>query len=48
MYKDKEFQEKVLRINTLLCTKQVAGIFNISKSKKYCFMQLSEILTVLI
>jgi hypothetical protein len=48
MYKDKEFQEKVLKIYTLLHTKQVAEIFNKNKSKKYLFIQQSEILTVLI
>jgi hypothetical protein len=48
MYKDKEFQEKVLKIYTLLYTKQVAEIFNKNKSKKYLFIQQSEILTVLI
>ena len=46
MYKDKEFQEKVLSINTLLNAKQVAEILNISKSKTYRFMQLGEIPTV--
>jgi excisionase family DNA binding protein len=46
MYKDKEFQENVLRINTLLTAKQVADILNISKSKTYHFMQLGEIPTV--
>ena len=46
MYKDKEFQESVLRINTLLNAKQVAEILNISKSKAYRFMQLGEIPTV--
>ncbi len=46
MYKDKEFQESVLRINTLLNVKQVAEILNISKSKAYRFMQLGEIPTV--
>jgi excisionase family DNA binding protein len=46
MYKDKEFQENVLRINTLLTAKQVADILNISKSKAYQFMQLGEIPTV--
>jgi excisionase family DNA binding protein len=46
MYKDKEFQESVLRINTLLNAKQVAEILNISKSKAYHFMQLGEIPTV--
>ena len=46
MYMDKEFQEKVLRINTLLNAKQVAEILNISKSKTYRFMQLGEIPTV--
>jgi len=46
MYKDKAFQESVLRINTLLNAKQVAEILNISKSKTYRFMQLGEIPTV--
>ena len=46
MYKDKEFQENFLRINTLLNAKQVAEILNISKSKTYHFMQLGEIPTV--
>jgi excisionase family DNA binding protein len=46
MYKDKDIQEKVLRINTLLNAKQVAEILNISKSKTYRFMQLGEIPTV--
>ena len=46
MYKDKEFQESVIRINTLLNAKQVAEILNISKSKAYHFMQLGEIPTV--
>jgi excisionase family DNA binding protein len=46
MYKDKEFKENVLRINTLLTAKQVADILNISKSKAYHFMQLGEIPTV--
>jgi hypothetical protein len=32
MYMDKEFQEKLWRINTLLNAKQVAQILNISKS----------------
>ena len=46
MYKDKEFQENVLRINTLLNAKQVVEILNISKSMTYRFMQLGEIPTV--
>jgi excisionase family DNA binding protein len=46
MYRDREFQESVLRINTLLNAKQVAEILNISKSKVYHFMQLGEIPTV--
>jgi excisionase family DNA binding protein len=46
MYKDKEFEENILRINTLLTAKQVAEILNISKSKAYHFMQLGEIPTV--
>jgi excisionase family DNA binding protein len=43
MYKDKESQENILRINTLLNAKQVAEILNTSKSKTYSFRQLGEI-----
>ena len=46
MYKDKEFQDNILRINTLLNAKQVAEILNMSKFKAYRFMQLVEIPTV--
>ena len=46
MYTDKEFQDKVIRINTLLNAQQVAEILNLSKSKTYRFMQLGEIPTV--
>ena len=46
MYKDKEFQENNLRINTLLNAEQVAEILNLSRSKTYHLMQLGEIPTV--
>jgi excisionase family DNA binding protein len=46
MYKDKEFQDNVLRINTLLNAKQVAEILNLSRSKTYHLMQIGEITTV--
>jgi predicted DNA-binding transcriptional regulator AlpA len=43
---NKEFEGKVLRINTLLTAKQVAEILNISPSKTYHWMQIGEILKV--
>jgi excisionase family DNA binding protein len=46
MYKDKEFQDNVLKINTLLKAKDVAEILNISRSKAYHFMQIGEIPTI--
>ena len=46
MYNHKEFQDSMLRINTLLNAKQLAEILNISKSKAYHFIQLGEIPTV--
>jgi excisionase family DNA binding protein len=46
MYQNKEFQDKVLRINTLLRAKEVAEILNISRSRAYNLMQRGEIPTV--
>jgi predicted DNA-binding transcriptional regulator AlpA len=46
MYQNKEFEDKVLRINTLLTAKEVAEILNISRSKTYHWMQIGEIPTV--
>jgi excisionase family DNA binding protein len=46
MYKDKEFQEKVLRINTLLKATDVAEILKISRAMAYTLMQRGEIPTV--
>jgi excisionase family DNA binding protein len=46
MYKDKEFHDNILRINTLLNAKQVAEILNISKSRIYTLMQRGETPTV--
>jgi excisionase family DNA binding protein len=46
MYKDREFQDNVLKINTLLKAKDVAEILNISRSRAYHFMQIGEIPTV--
>ena len=46
MYQNKELQDKVLRINTLLTAKEVAEILNISRSKTYHWMQIGEIPTV--
>lgn len=46
MYQNKEFQDKVLKINTLLKAKDVAEILNISRSKAYHWMQIGEIPTV--
>jgi excisionase family DNA binding protein len=43
MYQNKEFQDKVLKINTLLKAKDVAEILNISRSKAYHWMQIGEI-----
>jgi excisionase family DNA binding protein len=46
MYKDKELQDNKLNINTLLKSKDVAEILNISRSKAYYLMQIGEIPTV--
>jgi excisionase family DNA binding protein len=46
MYKGKEFQEKVLRINTLLKATDVAEILKISRAMAYTLMQRGEIPTV--
>jgi excisionase family DNA binding protein len=46
MYKDKEFQENVMRINTLLKAKDVAEILKISRAMAYTLMQRGEIPTV--
>ena len=46
MYKDKEFQDNVLRINTLLKAKEVAEILKISRAMAYTLMQRGEIPTV--
>jgi excisionase family DNA binding protein len=46
MYKDKEFQENVMRINTLLKAKDVAEILKISRAMAYTLMQRGEIPTL--
>ena len=46
MYKDKEFQDNVLRINTLLKAKEVAEILKISRAMAYNLMRREEIPTV--
>ena len=46
MYKDKEFQDNVLRISTLLKARDVAEILQISRSMAYNLMQIGEIPTV--
>jgi len=46
MYKDKEFQDNVMRINTLLKAKDVAEILQISRAMAYALMQRGEIPTV--
>ncbi len=46
MYKDKEFQDNVLRINTLLNAKEVAEILQISRAMAYHLMLRGEIPTV--
>ena len=46
MYKDKEFQDNVLRISTLLKAKDVAEILQISHAMAYTLMQRGEIPTV--
>jgi excisionase family DNA binding protein len=46
MYKDKEFHDNVLRINTLLRAKEVAEILNISRATAYNLLQRGEIPTI--
>ena len=46
MYEDKEFQENVLRISTLLKAKEVAEILKVSQAMAYNLMQRGEIPTV--
>ncbi|MFZ0532990.1 MAG: helix-turn-helix domain-containing protein [Anaerolineales bacterium] len=46
MYKDKEFQDNVLRINTLLKAPEEAEILKISRAMAYTLMQRGEIPTV--
>lgn len=46
MYKDKEFQENVMRISTLLKAKEVAEILKISRAMAYNLMLRGEIPTV--
>jgi excisionase family DNA binding protein len=46
MFKEKEFQDNVLRINTLLKAKEVAEILQISSPMAYTQMQRGEIHTV--
>ena len=46
MYKDKEFQENVMRISTLLRAKEVAEILKVSRAMAYTLMQRGEIPTV--
>jgi len=46
MYKDKEFQDNVLRVNTLLKAKEVVEILQISRAMAYTLMQRGEIPTV--
>jgi excisionase family DNA binding protein len=46
MYKDTEFHDNVLRINTLLKAKDVAEILKVSRTMAYTLMQRGEIPTV--
>jgi excisionase family DNA binding protein len=46
MYKEKEFQDNVLRINTLLKAKEVAEILQISRAMAYNLMLRGELPTV--
>jgi excisionase family DNA binding protein len=46
MYKDKEFQDNILRVNTLLKAKEVAEILQISRAMAYNLMLRGEIPTV--
>jgi predicted DNA-binding transcriptional regulator AlpA len=45
MYEDKEFQDNLLRISTLLKAKEVAEILQISRAMAYTLMQRIEIPT---
>jgi excisionase family DNA binding protein len=46
MYKDMEFHDSILRVNTLLKAKDVAEILQISRAMAYSLMQRGEIPTV--
>jgi excisionase family DNA binding protein len=46
MYEDKEFQDNILRVNTLLKAKEVAEILQISRAMAYNLMLRGEIPTV--
>jgi len=46
MYKDMEFHNNILRVNTLLKAKDVAEILQISRAMAYTLMQRGEIPTV--
>lgn len=46
MYKDKEFQDNILRVNNLLKAKEVAEILQISRAMAYNVMLRGEIPTV--
>jgi excisionase family DNA binding protein len=46
MYKDNEFHDSILRVNTLLKAKDVAEILQISRAMAYSLMQRGEIPTV--
>ena len=46
MYKDMEFHNNILRVNTLLKAKDVAEILQISRAMAYNLMQRGEIPTV--
>ena len=46
MYKDKEFQDNVMRINTLLKAKDLAEILQISRAMVHNLMLRGEIPTV--
>ena len=46
MYKDKEFQDNLLRISKLLKAKEVAEILQISRAMAYTLMQRGEIPTI--
>lgn len=46
MFKDMEFHDSILRVNTLLKAKDVAEILQISRAMAYTLMQRGEIPTV--